>query len=250
MLALRSLSSRYASLSNSIFVAPNLINLISIKFHSTKEVNDADFYDILGIEKNAKNSDIKPAFLKKSKLLHPDINKDDPNNHDKFVQLNEAYQILGNRSSRKQYDIEQSLGKDTSYTRNRENYDRYSKSSPVNYNKESFDSYKDDRAWEADIKYAEEIHRKYGKNDPHRSKQSLASANMTTFYSCILITGLGSYIFYLTLMYFRSRYLIHIQGVNTAANSLLNESRKNARERGNDGQIRILMQQMENDSKR
>ena len=45
-------------------------------------------------------------FLEKSVQIHPDVNPVDPSNHMKFVQLKEAYSVLSNISSRREYDFQ------------------------------------------------------------------------------------------------------------------------------------------------
>lgn len=59
-----------------------------------------DYYDILGVSKNASQDDIKTAFRKKAHEHHPDKGGD----AEKFKEYNEAYQVLGNPEKRKQYD--------------------------------------------------------------------------------------------------------------------------------------------------
>ncbi|MCA9895901.1 MAG: DnaJ domain-containing protein [Anaerolineae bacterium] len=63
-----------------------------------------DYYDILGVNKNADQSEIKRAFRKKAKQYHPDANPDDPSAEDRFKELNEAYEVLSDKSKRQQYD--------------------------------------------------------------------------------------------------------------------------------------------------
>jgi molecular chaperone DnaJ len=60
-----------------------------------------DYYDILGVDKSASQDDIKKAFRKKAHEHHPDKGN---GNADKFKELNEAYQTIGNENKRKQYD--------------------------------------------------------------------------------------------------------------------------------------------------
>lgn len=59
-----------------------------------------DYYDILGVSKNASADEIKTAFRKKAHEHHPDKG----GNAEKFKEINEAYQVLGNAEKRKQYD--------------------------------------------------------------------------------------------------------------------------------------------------
>jgi len=63
-----------------------------------------DPYSILGVAKTASEDDIKKAFRKQAKVLHPDRNTTDPKAKDKFAELNAAYEILGDTGKRKQFD--------------------------------------------------------------------------------------------------------------------------------------------------
>ena len=60
-----------------------------------------DYYKTLGVDKNASQDDIKKAFRKLAHEHHPDKGN---GNADKFKEINEAYQTLGNEQKRKQYD--------------------------------------------------------------------------------------------------------------------------------------------------
>ena len=64
---------------------------------------DKNYYDILGVSKNASESDIKSAFRKLSKKYHPDINKE-AGAEDKFKEINEAYSVLSNPEKKQMYD--------------------------------------------------------------------------------------------------------------------------------------------------
>ncbi|KAG8229702.1 hypothetical protein J437_LFUL009827 [Ladona fulva] len=64
-----------------------------------------DYYELLGISKNADNREIRKAFKKLAMTLHPDKNIDDPTAHDKFVKITKAYEVLKDEDSRKKYDL-------------------------------------------------------------------------------------------------------------------------------------------------
>lgn len=63
-----------------------------------------DYYQILGVEKNASQDEIKSAYRKLAKKYHPDLNKDNPDAADKFKEVNEAYEVLGDEKKRQNYD--------------------------------------------------------------------------------------------------------------------------------------------------
>jgi len=63
-----------------------------------------DPYTVLGVPKTATEADIKKAFRKLAKALHPDYNVKDPKAKEKFSELNSAYEILGDAKKRKQFD--------------------------------------------------------------------------------------------------------------------------------------------------
>jgi molecular chaperone DnaJ len=67
-------------------------------------VSKKDYYDILGVDKNASKDDIKKAFRQRAKKYHPDLNKDDPQAEEKFKEINEAYQVLSDDEARAKYD--------------------------------------------------------------------------------------------------------------------------------------------------
>lgn len=63
-----------------------------------------NYYETLGVAKTASQEEIKKAFRKKAKIHHPDANLNDPSAEDRFKEINEAYDILGDEAKRKQYD--------------------------------------------------------------------------------------------------------------------------------------------------
>ena len=64
-----------------------------------------DYYEVLGVDKNASDADIKKAFKKMARKYHPDLNRDNPKEaEEKFKEVNEAYEILSNPQKKAQYD--------------------------------------------------------------------------------------------------------------------------------------------------
>lgn len=63
-----------------------------------------DYYKVLGIDKNASQDDIKKAYRKLARKLHPDLNPNDKEANKRFQQLNEANEVLSDPEKRKKYD--------------------------------------------------------------------------------------------------------------------------------------------------
>ncbi len=63
-----------------------------------------DYYVILKVPRKATTSEIKKSYYKLARENHPDVSKD-PRAHEIFVEINEAYEVLGNIKSRKNYNF-------------------------------------------------------------------------------------------------------------------------------------------------
>ncbi|TEU18533.1 MAG: molecular chaperone DnaJ [Dehalococcoidia bacterium] len=62
-----------------------------------------DYYEVMGVPRNASDEEIKREFRKLAKLYHPDRNRE-PGAEDKFKEINEAYQVLSDHEKRSRYD--------------------------------------------------------------------------------------------------------------------------------------------------
>src|SRR2546425_9400187 len=63
-----------------------------------------DYYEVLGLERNASADEVKRAYRKLAVKFHPDKNPDDPHTEEKFKELGEAYDVLMDGDKRAAYD--------------------------------------------------------------------------------------------------------------------------------------------------
>ena len=73
-----------------------------------------DYYEILGIQKNATSDEIKKAYRNLAFKYHPDRNPGNKEAEEKFKKISEAYNVLSDDSKRKDYDC----GRTSSYSEN------------------------------------------------------------------------------------------------------------------------------------
>ncbi|KAH7570663.1 hypothetical protein JRO89_XS05G0152600 [Xanthoceras sorbifolium] len=72
--------------------------------HGTASMSAKDYYDVLGVTKNATLPEIKKAYYGLAKKLHPDTNKEDPEAEKKFQEVSKAYEVLKDEEKRAMYD--------------------------------------------------------------------------------------------------------------------------------------------------
>lgn len=77
--------------------------------------NKRDYYEVLGVDKNASAEDIKKAYRKSAMKYHPDRNPGDKDAEEKFKEIGEAYEVLSDDQKRSRYDQFGFAGVDPSY---------------------------------------------------------------------------------------------------------------------------------------
>jgi DnaJ-domain-containing protein 1 len=75
-----------------------------------RKVKDTELYDVLGVSPSSTASEIKKAYYLKAKQNHPDRNPNDPEAHQKFQKIGQAYQILSDEKLRENYDLQGNEG--------------------------------------------------------------------------------------------------------------------------------------------
>jgi molecular chaperone DnaJ len=76
---------------------------------STKDWIEKDYYKVLGVPKDASADDVKKAYRKLARELHPDRNRDDTASETRFKEVSEAYSVLSDPGKRKEYDEARTL---------------------------------------------------------------------------------------------------------------------------------------------
>jgi DnaJ-class molecular chaperone len=67
-------------------------------------VDFKDYYKILGVEKNSSIKDVKAAYRRLARKYHPDVNPGDKSSEERFKEINEAYEVLGDKDKKARYD--------------------------------------------------------------------------------------------------------------------------------------------------
>jgi len=103
-----------------------------------------DYYKILGLNKNATETDIKKAYRKLARKFHPDLNPNDKEAEKRFKEINEANEVLSNPENRKKYD---EYGKDWKHAeeyekaRQQDHYQRSTNDPFGGYSEEDFSDF-------------------------------------------------------------------------------------------------------------
>lgn len=77
---------------------------ISVKFYKRNTMAKKDYYEVLGLQKGASENEIKRAYKRLASKHHPDKNQGSKDAEEKFKEINEAYEVLGDAEKRAAYD--------------------------------------------------------------------------------------------------------------------------------------------------
>ena len=117
---------RRSILHSSHLLQPRLGSFQPQPQQQSRGIRTKNYYDVLELTPTADHTHIKAAYYRLSKLYHPDMSSV-PGHKEKFAEIVEAYEVLGNRKSRKQYDRGSYVHSPTSNSRSDPEDELYSK---------------------------------------------------------------------------------------------------------------------------
>ncbi len=105
-----------------------------------------NYYEILGVPRDAGDREIRQAYRKLARQYHPDVNKKDPGAEEKFKRINEAHGVLSDAEKRRKYDKygdrwpqADEIERAEAQARSRNGFNFYSGNGPVGFDSVSFD---------------------------------------------------------------------------------------------------------------
>lgn len=91
-----------------------------------------DYYKVLGVTEQADDEQIKQAYRKQAKKYHPDLNPGNEETEEKFKDVVEAYEVLGDAAKRKEYDVKRKTTDGCSYNASNVERDENTVKSDIN----------------------------------------------------------------------------------------------------------------------
>jgi len=212
---------------------------------ATKQTKDPllrTHYEILGLQQNCSSKEIRDAFLGLSKKIHPDLNPEDPNGHQSFLRLNEAYTILSKPDKRQMYDA--SLMQHKYATQ--QPYNSFSSSwveTNAPYGRAS--AWRDETLWSSrdrskDKQYQNKPY--YGINGVKRV------SNATIAAGCVLFMVVGAAFHFVVVKTSSAKATEVLNNINNESVNWYLETRRKALASGNRVQVERLSEQWKTDT--
>ena len=111
-----------------------IVFVLFLSYHD--QCDGKSHYDTLGVSRGSSGKVITKKYRELAKKLHPDKNKHDPGAQEKFIEVSEAYEVLSNVNSRKDYDYELKFGGSNWSNQHQNNHNRRGNGGFHNFNNE------------------------------------------------------------------------------------------------------------------
>lgn len=201
-------------------------------------------YEVLGLTPAASHSEIRNAFVKLSKETHPDRNPNDPENHVKFVRLNEAYTVLSKFQTRREYDVSlaymiraQKMAK--SHTVGFSSAPGFGGAQPDSAPHDHPQAFRDESIWEMRDR-SKDANAFYPKDSYYGIKGIRRQSNGVIAALCLVIVILGFGYFFFALQYSHKKAKEYQKQVDFRNKKTLKETRERARMNGTAKQIELF----------
>ncbi|XP_065051754.1 dnaJ homolog subfamily C member 4-like [Rhopilema esculentum] len=197
------------------------------------------YYDVLGLNKTATRKEIRSAYVSKTKELHPDKDISDPELHDLFVEVNEAYTVLGNNVKKAEYD-----NLKTNMTRIKYKAGYASTDNPFGNVRDSHYSHSTQfdpkfQGFSEDEQYTESSKRDFEfAKEKYRGERS--SANKYIISAALAIMAAGAIAHYFQINFIRRRFEEYQEKVQQETSSVYNTVRQKAKLNGPRKQLQLL----------
>ncbi|XP_068751809.1 dnaJ homolog subfamily C member 4-like isoform X3 [Montipora capricornis] len=199
------------------------------------------FYEVLDVPQTATPGEIRSAFIEKSKQeclfntlqSHPDMNPHKPELHDAFVQINEAYNVLSNAGTRKEYDL--MLGKASNLSSSRGN----PFGSVPNHRKQSYSYYYEKATSRSNYRQS----RPYGFSPQVVNAAQKQKHNRIVMIGILVFMVVGSSLSYLIVRSRHKVYKTQAEESSRRAHQLYVEAKERGRANGFKRQLELLISQ-------
>uniref|UniRef100_UPI00358F89B0 dnaJ homolog subfamily C member 4-like n=1 Tax=Myxine glutinosa TaxID=7769 RepID=UPI00358F89B0 len=208
------------------------LNVTNHRLHSRSRVRRPQtHYEVLGIPVHASKEEIREAFFKLSKEVHPDRDPNNPALHAQFVQLNEAHSVLSHIKRRRLYDLNINAFP-TSPQRNSETWTTRVHVSKYKTTTHSEQEWRE-QAWQEEMRYWEHLRQaRKGEQRNNRAGQIVGG--------CIFIMAVSMLLQYLGFRKLQEVNQRYISEQNKEAHQFNMETQQRIREHGLEGQLAIL----------
>ncbi|XP_071795706.1 dnaJ homolog subfamily C member 4-like [Asterias amurensis] len=197
----------------------------------TPSLLQKNYYEVLGVKRNANASEVKAAYINLSKTLHPDVNPKNENPHASFVELNQAYAVLSKSLSRRDYDS--SLNNPPGTRRVNRHSRKATPGDPYGTQQQSHDWYNDMGTFYRG-KPSDTAENYYGIKGIRRVSSGYI------LFGCIVFLCAGALMHYIIFKQSSSYALKRLDAKDRQISIIYNEAKSRAMQNGNKKQMELL----------